>query len=188
MEAENRNTKNPNDIKDFLNKLKKIVKANKKTVIALGSMGAAIIVLVIISATLRQPATFVLPENPVGNELLDSAMMAKQKAQKDILGPREEDGPAPQDRDKKALPAPDFVTSNRDTLIWQNGIYKRVGTLKPLNEPKDTVEIDGRKYIREDIIERTTEDKDTISVKTDISITENADTTSQSGGAGPQGR
>lgn len=165
--------------------MKKFAAENKKQLIAVGS--AIILILLLLTLKPQEGHPSIPLQTGIPTDVLDSAILAKQKAQKDILGPRPENG-APSAPKGKPLPPPAFVTSNRDTLIWENGIYKKVGTLKPLNEPKDTLEIDGEKYIRAEIVEQIREDQAQPALQADTTtIKEHADTASQSGRTGQKG-
>ncbi len=47
-------------------------------------------------------------------------------------------------------PSPSFVTTSRDTLIWEGGIYRKVGEVprpKSMNTRPDTLIIKGKRYI-----------------------------------------
>lgn len=49
--------------------------------------------------------------------------------------------------DTLRYPCPSFVSSSGDTLIYLNGVYKRVDWVKPPEEKPDTLVINGKKYV-----------------------------------------
>lgn len=139
MQTENRNDNTQEkkagfDVREFLLK-------NKVKVFAFGGALLLLVILMVVSSTINRQPRPMIPLTALGGDVLDSAVMAKSKQQYDIFGSENyKKGSKTQIiSDTPKYPSPSFVTSGRDTLIWENGLYKRIAVLHQLNEPKDTV-------------------------------------------------
>ena len=173
MQTENKNDNTQEkkagfDVREFLLK-------NKVKVFAFGGALLLLVILMAVSSTINRQPRPMIPLTSLGGDVLDSAVMEKSRQQYDIFGSEnyKKESKTQIISDTPKYPSPSFVTSGRDTLIWENGLYKRIAVLHQLNEPKDTVQINGKTYIREDKIYeygiiRDSLNTDTLSVQTEI--------------------
>ena len=133
-----------------------IMKNKALSIAAVGVLLLFIVVKISTGGPKEQGPQVVLqiPDIQQEENVLDSALLEKARRDKDPLGqykPEEKSEELPKIK-VETYPVPSFVTSNEDTLIWKDGVYKRIGTLQKLYGPKDTIEVEGQKYIREEIV------------------------------------
>lgn len=134
---------------------------NKKKVIIFAAAAAVCIILYIFSsvvkkrtpATIQEPATETTVQQETGDAFaILSGWEDDGGAQAPAVDTVLADGSAAamEERYVSSLsryPAPSYVSENEDSLIFRNGIYRRVGFVEEPKPANDTVIIDGRAYV-----------------------------------------
>lgn len=143
----------------------------KKKLILAGGMALLLVVLLVISSSLKKARRTIPAENRVELSLEHTAAPQEARDNLDEAWDRMDDDPIKKKRNDfrpaataqadeadiflqsevekifKAYPAPSFVSTGGDTLIYENGIYIRIDWVDPPKVGPDTVEINGRRYV-----------------------------------------
>lgn len=129
------------------------IKKYKMPLLAGGTI-LVVIILLLLSSSLKKTKS-IKQEAPARQELTAPEKEPKSSGLAfadfdDVHDPlstsRDDEGPQLTDGAFGDYPSPSFVSSSGDTLIYQGGIYARVGFVEVRNEP-DTIIFQGRKYI-----------------------------------------
>ena len=149
---------NNDKIKDVKEKLAALMKKNKGMTAATAALLVLMFALPMIKNSgngPKAPSVLINAPGPEDTMMMDSTLKTKYEEARNPLGAsiQQEAEQAPAiPIIPEGYPQPSFVTSGEDTLVWKEMVYKRIGTLEKLYGPKDTIEFEGNKYIRENVV------------------------------------